>query len=76
MLLNLLISWTAPPRRNFTAQSHITNTAVMNQGSEFDIDGAHQMLKYTKAKMCEILVQIAVNQEDHRPPLDTKVSIV
>jgi len=48
----------------------------MNQGLEFDIDGAHQMLKYTKAKMCENLAQIAANQEDHEQPLDAKVSTV
>ena len=62
--------------RKSTAKSHSTYTAAMNQGSGFDIDDIHQALKYTKAKMCEILVQIAPNQEDHRQPSDAKVSIV
>jgi len=48
----------------------------MNQGLESDIDDTHQILKYTKAKMCEILAQIAANQEDHNQPQDVKVSIV
>jgi len=48
----------------------------MNQGSEFGIGGSHQTLEYAKAKMCEILVQIAPNQEDHRQPSDAEVSIV
>ncbi len=48
----------------------------MNQGLEFDIPDADQTLKYTKAKMCEILTQIAANQEDHKQPLDSQVSIV
>jgi hypothetical protein len=48
----------------------------MNQGLAFNIDDAHQMLKYTKAKMREILAQIAANQEDNGQPQDIQVSIV
>ncbi len=48
----------------------------MNQGSELNIDDAHQTLKYTKAKMREILAQIEANQKDHEQPLDTRVSTV
>ena len=48
----------------------------MNQGSELDMEDAHQALKYTKAKMCGILTQIAANQEDHGQPSDSQVSIV
>ena len=48
----------------------------MNQGLQIDIDDAHQTLKYTKAKMCEILTQIAADQEDHGQPLDSQVSTV
>ena len=48
----------------------------MNQRVESDIDDAHQTLKYTKAKMREILAQIAANQNNHGQPLDAKVSIV
>ena len=48
----------------------------MNQGLEVDTHGAHQTLKYTKAKMCDILTQIAANREDHGHPLDSKVSAV
>jgi len=48
----------------------------MNQGLQFNIDGAHQMLKDTKAKMCEILAQIAANQEEHRQARNIKVSII
>jgi len=39
-------------------QSHIIHTAAMNQGAEPDIGDAHQTLKYTKAKMREIIAQI------------------
>ena len=51
----------------------------MNQGLQLDIDDARQTLKYTKAKMCEILTQIAqiaADQEDHGQPLDSQVRIV
>jgi len=48
----------------------------MDQGLEFDIDDAHQSLKDTKAKMLEILPQIAAIQEDHGQPLASQVSIV
>ncbi len=48
----------------------------MNKGLESDTNDAHQTLKYTKAKMREVLTQIAANQEEHRNPPDTKVSIV
>jgi hypothetical protein len=48
----------------------------MNQGLAFNIDDAHQMLKYTKAKMCEILTQVAANQKVHGQPLDAQVSIL
>ena len=63
-------------RQKLTAKSHFTNIAAMNRGLEFDIDDAHQMLKDTKAKMCETLAQFAANQEDHRQPLDAKVSTI
>ena len=45
----------------------------MNQGLESNVNDAHQTLKYTKAKMREILAQIEAN---HEQPLDTRVSIV
>ena len=48
----------------------------MNQGLESDIDDAHQALKNTKAKMREVLAEIAAIQEEHGQPLDTNVSIV
>ena len=48
----------------------------MNQGFQLNTDDAHQTLKYTKAKMCEILTQIAADQEDHGQPLDFQVRIV
>ena len=48
----------------------------MNQELEPDIDDAHQVLKYTKAKMREVLAEIATNQSSHGQPLDGKVSIV
>ena len=48
----------------------------MNEESKSDTNDAHQTLKYTKAKMREVLAQIAANQEEHRLPPDTKVSIV
>jgi len=57
-------------------KSHFRNTAAMNRRLEFDIDDAHQMLKDTKAKLCETLAQIAANQEDHRQALDAKVCII
>jgi len=63
-------------RQKLTGKPHFTNTAAMNRGLQFDNDDAHQMLKDTKSKMCEILAQIAANQEDHREPLDVKVSII
>jgi hypothetical protein len=44
----------------------------MNQG----VDAAHQTLKYTKAKMREIIARIEANQEDHGHSLDTKVSTI
>ena len=47
----------------------------MNQGSQLDIDDAYQTLKYTKAKMCDILAQIAADQEDYGQPLDSQVRI-
>ena len=48
----------------------------MNQGLGLNIGDAHQTLKYTKVKMCEILMQIAANQEDHGQLLGSQVSIV
>ena len=45
----------------------------MNQGLESDIDDAHQTLKYTKAKMREVLAEI---EEEYGQPLDTNVSII
>ena len=48
----------------------------MIQGLEFDCDDAHQTLKYTKAKMREILTRIEVSQEDHGQPMGTKVRTV
>ena len=48
----------------------------MNQGLEPDIDDAHHALKYTKAKMGEVLAEIAANQNSHGQPLDAKVSTV
>ena len=48
----------------------------MNQGLGSHIDGAHQMLKSTKAKMREVLAEIAANQEEHREPQDTNVSFL
>jgi hypothetical protein len=44
----------------------------MNQG----VDDARQTLKYTKAKMREIISQIEANQEAHGQPSDTQVSTV
>ena len=51
------------------------NTAAMNQRVEPDIDDAHQVLKDTKAKMREVLAEIAAIQKEHGQPLDAKVSI-
>ena len=48
----------------------------MNQRVESDIDNAHQTLKNTKAKMREVLAQIAAIQVEHGEPLDSKVSII
>jgi len=48
----------------------------MNQGAELDIGDAHQMLKYTKTKMREIIAQIEANQTGHGQPPDTQVSII
>ena len=48
----------------------------MNQALESSIDDAHQTLKYTKAKMREILAQIEANQKDHEQPPVTRVSIL
>lgn len=36
----------------------------MDQGSALDVDDAYQTLRYTKAKMREILAHIAANQKD------------
>ena len=69
--LGLLLS-----RRKSVTKSHTINTAAMNQRVESDIDDAHQTLKYTKAKMCEILAEITANQNNHGQPVDAKVSIV
>ena len=63
-------------RRKLATKSHFINTAAMNQGSESDIDDAHQTLKYTKAKMRKVLAEIATNQGSHGQPLGDKVSIV
>jgi len=48
----------------------------MNQVAEPDTGDAHQMLKYTKAKMREIIAQIEANQKGHEEQLDTQVSII
>jgi len=69
-LLGLLL-----PRRKVATELHFINATVMNQGLGSDINDAHQTLKYTKAKMREVLAQIAANQKDHGQPLDAKVSI-
>ena len=47
----------------------------MNQRVEPDIDDAHRVLKDTKAKMREVLAEIAAIQKEHGQPLDAKVSI-
>ena len=76
VLSSSLGSWTAPLLAQIDTKSHFINTAAMNQGSQLDIDDAHQTLKYTKAKMCDILTQIAADQEDYGQPLDSQVRIV
>jgi len=48
----------------------------MNQGVEPDISGAYQTLKYTKAKMREIIAWIDPNPKGHGRPLGIQVSIV
>ena len=48
----------------------------MNQELESDRGNSHQTLKYTKAKMREILPRIEASQEDHGQPMDTQVSIL
>ena len=48
----------------------------MNQGLAPDIDDAHQTLKYTKAKMREVLAQISADQQDHGQHWDAKVGIL
>ena len=48
----------------------------MNQELESDINNARQALKNTKAKMREVLAEIAANQEEHGQPQDAKVSTV
>jgi len=48
----------------------------MNQVAEPDVGDAHQTLKYTKAKMREIIAQIEANQKGHEEQLDTQVSII
>jgi len=48
----------------------------MSQGAEPDIGDAHQTLKYTKAKMREIIAQIEANQRGHGQPPETQVSII
>jgi len=48
----------------------------MDQVTELDIGNAHQTLKYTKAKMREIIAQIEANQKGHEEQLDTQVSII
>ena len=67
--------WTAPLIVQIDTKTHFINTAAMNRGLQLDIDDAHQTLKYTKAKMCKILTQIAADQEDHGQPLDSQVRI-
>ena len=62
-------------RRKLAAKSHFMNTAAMNQRVEPDIDDAHQVLKDTKAKMREVLAEIAAIQKEPGQPLDAKVSI-
>ena len=76
VLSSTLGSWTAPLIAQIDTESHFLNTAAMNQGLQLDLDDAHQTLKYTKAKMCEILTQIAADQADHGQPLDSQVRIV
>ena len=54
------------------------DTAVMNQRVEPDIDDAHQTLQNTKAKMRQVLAEIAAIpaiQEEYGQPQDAKVSI-
>ena len=48
----------------------------MNQGVESNTGDAHQTLQNTKAKMREVLAEIAAIQEEHGHPPDAKVSIV
>ena len=48
----------------------------MNQRVESDNDDAHQALRNTKAKMREVLAEIAAIQEEHGQPLDGEVSTV
>ena len=48
----------------------------MDQGSVLDVNAAHQALRYTKAKMREILAHIAANQKDHKHPQDAQVSTI
>jgi len=48
----------------------------MNQGVEPDIGGAHRTLKYTKARMREVIARIEANQKGHGRPLNTQVSII
>ena len=48
----------------------------MDHGSGLDVDDAHQTLRYTKAKMREILVHIATNQENQAQPQGAQVSII
>ena len=76
VLSSSLGSWTAPLIAQIDTKSHFINTAMMNQGLQLDTDDAHQTLKYMKAKMCEILTQLAADQEDHGQPLDSPVRIV
>ena len=65
-------------RRKLAAKPHFIDTAVMNQRVEPDIDDAHQTLHKTKAKMREVLAEIAAIpaiQEEHGQPQDARVSI-
>ena len=48
----------------------------MNQGVEPDIGGAHQTLKYTKAKMRDIIARVEADLEYYGQLLDTQVSII
>ena len=63
-------------RRKIAAKSNFINTAAMNQGVESNTGDAHQTLQNTKAKMREVLAEIAAIQEEHGHPPDAKVSIV